>query len=86
MTELHAQDSNRFQQQLEEEAAKGNIRKTDFGQIELSLMAMVIFPFLSMNLIKMKKNLSTEEFYRLVDERKKAIPEMLLTYLRYKGE
>lgn len=86
MTELHAQDSNRFQQQLEEEAAKGNIRKTDFGHIELSLMAMVIFPFLSMNLIKMKKNLSTEEFYRLVDERKKAIPEMLLTYLRHKGE
>lgn len=85
LTELHAQDSNRFQIQLEEEAARGNIRKTDFNQVELSLMAMVIFPFLSMNMIKMKKNLSTGEFYQLMDERKKAIPEMILSYLRHTG-
>ena len=85
LTELHAEEQNQFQQQLEEEAAKGNIRKTDFNQVEASLMAMVIFPFLSMNMIKMKKNLSTEEFYRFVDDRKKAIPEMILTYLRDRG-
>jgi len=85
LTELHADEQNRFQQQLEEEAAKGNIRKTDFNQVEASLMAMVIFPFISMNMIKMKKNMTTEEFYRFVDERKKAIPEMVLGYLRDRG-
>jgi len=84
MTALHQQEANRFQQQLEEEAAKGNIRKTDFSQVEISLMSMVIFPFISMNMLKMKKNLTTEEFYQLMDERKKAIPEMILTYLRHK--
>jgi hypothetical protein len=84
MTALHQQEANRFQQQLEEEAAKGNIRKTDFSQVEISLMSMVIFPFISMNMLKMKKNLTTEEFYQLMDDRKKAIPEMILTYLRHK--
>ncbi len=85
LTELHPHDSNQFQLQLEQEAAKGNIRKTDFAQVEVSLMSMVIFPFLSMNMLKIKKNMSTEEFYQFIDERKKAIPEMILTYLRNWG-
>lgn len=85
VTEMHQQEVSNFQKQLEEEAAKGNIRKTDFDQVEISLMSMVIFPFLSMNMLKMKKNLTTAEFYRLVDDRKKAIPEMILTYLRHQG-
>jgi AcrR family transcriptional regulator len=85
MTEMHAREANRFQQQLEEEAAKGNIRQTNFEQVELSLMSMVIFPFLGMNMIKMKKGLSSAEFYQMVDDRKKAIPEMILTYLRSRG-
>lgn len=84
MAEMHATEVNRFQQQLEEEAAKGHIRKTDFTQVEISLMSMVIFPFISMNMLKMKKNLSTEAFYHLMDERKKSIPEMILIYLRHK--
>lgn len=85
LIEMHAHDpgnSNVFQRQLEEEAAKGNIRKTNFDQVEISLMALVIFPFLNMNMMKLKKNMSTEDFYRFVDERKKCIPEMILTYLR----
>lgn len=79
---LNTDKSARFQEQLEEEAAKGNIRKTDFQQVEVSLMSMVLFPFLGMNMLKAKKNMSTEEFYRFVDERKKNIPEMILAYLR----
>lgn len=78
----HHQEVESFQVQLEEEAAKGNIRKTDFKQIELSLMAMVIFPFISMNMIKMKKNMCNADFFKIMDDRKKAIPEMILTYLR----
>lgn len=85
ITELHAEESNKFQQQLEEEAAKGNIRKADFAQVEVSLMSMVIFPFVSMNMLKMKKGMSNEDFNRFVDDRKKAIPEMILTYLRHRG-
>lgn len=81
---LHEEHGDKFQQQLHFEAAKGNIRKTDFHQIELSLMAMVIFPFLSMNMIKMKKNMGTEDFYTFMDERKKSIPEMVLCFLRHK--
>lgn len=82
---LHQDDPNNFQAQLEAEAAKGNIRQTDFTQVEMSLMSMVIFPFLSMNMIRMKKNLTTTEFHQLMDDRKTAIPEMILTYLRHPG-
>lgn len=84
LTEMHAVEPNRFIEQLEAEAAKGNIRKVDFAQVEVSLMSMVIFPFVSMNMLKMKKNLTTEQFYQMMDERKKAIPEMILTYLRHR--
>lgn len=80
---MHNQHGDIFQQQLQEEAAKGNIRKTDFDQIELSLMSMVVFPFISMNMIKMKKSLSTEAFYALMDERKKSVSEMVLSFLRH---
>lgn len=81
--ELHQQEGNAFVQQLEAEAAKGNIRKMDFDQIELNIMSMIIFPFLSMNMIKLKKNLTTEEFYKLMEDRKKHIPEIILSYLRH---
>ena len=83
VTTVHQHENEAFKLQLEAEAAKGNIRKTDFDQIELSLMSMVIFPFISMNMIKMKKNLSTEAFFQMMDERKKTIPAMILTYLRH---
>lgn len=86
MAELHEVSSNRFKIQLEEEAAKGNIRSIDFDQVEVSLMSMVIFPFISMNMLKIKKNMTTEQFYSFVDERKKTIPEMILTYLRHPGK
>lgn len=71
-----------FQKQLEEEAAKGNIRPTDARQVEANLMALVLFPFLSMNILKMKHQLTDEDFFRFVDERKKVIPETILAYLR----
>ncbi|MCB0542529.1 MAG: TetR/AcrR family transcriptional regulator [Saprospiraceae bacterium] len=77
---------NKFLQQLEREAEKGNIRRVDFDQVEVSLMSMVVFPFISMNVLKLKKQMSTEEFYRFVEERKKAIPEMILSYLRCREE
>jgi hypothetical protein len=82
LTEMHAQEPNKFKLQLEEEAAKGNIRKVDFDQIEVSLMSMVIFPFISMNMLMLKKNMTKEAFYAFVEERKKAVPEMILGYLR----
>lgn len=82
---IHQQEANAFHTQLTEEAAKGNIRNTDFRQIEMSLMSMVVFPFIGMNMIKMKESMSTDDFYKLMEDRKKAIPEMILTYLRHKG-
>lgn len=77
-----AMESNGFQRQLETEAAKGHIRQADAFQVETSLMSMVLFPFVSMEILKMKRQMDDEAFMRFVDARKKIIPEMILCYLR----
>ncbi|MBK6931837.1 MAG: TetR/AcrR family transcriptional regulator [Saprospirales bacterium] len=82
MLESGALESNSFQEQLNREAAKGAIRAADALQVETSLMSMVLFPFLSMNILKMKHQMDDEAFTRFVDSRKKIIPEMTLAYLR----
>ncbi|MBK9335865.1 MAG: TetR/AcrR family transcriptional regulator [Lewinellaceae bacterium] len=74
-----------FQRQLDEEAAKGNIRAVDARQVETNLMAMVLFPFLGMSILKIKHQLDDEAFIQFVDERKKIVPETILTYLRNKA-
>jgi len=71
-----------FQRQLDEEAAKGTIRPVDARQVETNLMALVLFPFLSMNILKMKHQMDDEAFAKFVDERKKVVPETILAYLR----
>ncbi|MEQ1745594.1 MAG: TetR family transcriptional regulator [Saprospiraceae bacterium] len=71
-----------FQKQLDEEAAKGNIRPVDARQVEANLMALVLFPFLSTNILKMKHNMDEIAFDRFVEDRKKIVPETILAYLR----
>ena len=82
MIASNALEMNGFQSQLDAEAAKGKIRKIDELQVETSLMAMVLFPFISMNILRMKHQMDEAAFFRFVDERKKIVPEMILAYLR----
>ncbi|MFN0016101.1 MAG: TetR/AcrR family transcriptional regulator [Saprospiraceae bacterium] len=71
-----------FQEQLENEAAKGNIRQVDARQVEANLMALVLFPFLGTNILKMKHDMDEAAFDRFVEDRKKIVPETILAYLR----
>jgi len=82
MIASNALEMNGFQSQLDAEAANGKIRKVDELQVETSLMAMVLFPFISMNILRMKHQMDEAAFFRFVDERKKIVPEMILAYLR----
>ena len=82
MLDSGALDSNGFQEQLDREAEKGTIRKADALQVETSLMSMVLFPFLSMNILKMKHQMDDKAFNEFVDARKKIVPEIILSYLR----
>ncbi len=79
--EADTDKTNRFQEQLDREAAKGNIQKVDALQVETSLMSMVLFPFLSMTILKMKHQMDDAAFNQFVDARKKIIPEIILSYL-----
>ena len=82
MLKSDALDSNGFQLQLDREASAEKIRQVDALQVETSLMAMVLFPFLSMNILKMKHQMDDAAFNEFVDARKKVIPEIILSYLR----
>ena len=81
MLKSDALDSNGFQLQLDREASAEKIRQVDALQVETSLMAMVLFPFLSMNILKMKHQMDDAAFNEFVDARKKVIPEIILSYL-----
>ncbi len=84
MLESGALESNGFQEQLDAEAAKGNIRAVNSLQVETNLMSMVLFPFISMHIMKLKHGMDDAAFNRFVDDRKKIIPETVLAYLRMK--
>ena len=68
--------------QLEEEAAKGNIRRIDPLQFHFLVSSNLVAPFLSYSLVKMLceiENISLDEF---LDKRKEVIVEMIMAYLR----
>lgn len=82
MLDTGVKASTAFQKQLDDEAARGHIRPVDALQVETSLMSMVLFPFLSMNILKIKHQMDDEAFNRFVDARKKVVPETILRYLK----
>ncbi len=82
MLESGAMQASGFHEQLEREAAQGHIRAVDPLQVETSLMSMVLFPFLSMPILKMKHHLDDAAFDQFIEARKKIVPELILSYLR----
>lgn len=82
MLESGAFNSSNFQTHLEQEAQSGKIRPVDALQVETSLMSMVLFPFLSMHILKMKHQMDDAGFEKFVEDRKKIIPEIILSYLK----
>lgn len=71
--------------QLIDEAEKGNIRKISHPQFMSTLSGMTIFPFLSKPMIMHAGKFNEEDFNNFLDERKTIIPEMIISYLKNKG-
>lgn len=60
----------------------GEYRKIDPVQLFSSLISMTVFPFLAKPIIQGAFNYSDEKFKIFLDERKKLIPEIIISYLK----
>ncbi|MCB0521178.1 MAG: TetR/AcrR family transcriptional regulator [Lewinellaceae bacterium] len=71
-----------FEKQLEDEAAKGNIRPITRMHLEIVLVGLLSFPFMSRPVLAVNGIAGKEAFEKFVREHQKIVPEMVMTYLR----
>jgi AcrR family transcriptional regulator len=68
--------------QLASEVAKGAIREIDVLQFEMTILGMVLFPFMGRPLMGLRGIDTDLAFKEFILERKKIIPEMMMAYLK----
>ena len=71
---------SKLKKQLEELAEKGMMRPVHPAHFFMNLISLTAFPFIGKPLMIRKVNLSSEEYDRLLEERKEMIPEMMISY------
>ncbi len=69
--------------QLEELTAAKLIRPIGIHNFIVNLIGMVIFPFLSKSLIKLKTGLNEATYLEMLEERKTLIPEIIISHLYF---
>lgn len=72
-----------LESQLKELIAKKLIRPISIHNFMVNLMGMVIFPFLSKPLIKLKTGLDENTYLEMLEERKTLIPEIIISHLYF---
>ena len=78
----HLYSTERFSQQIHDEARKGNIRETDPSHFFVDMLSLIAFPFAIKMLIMDKNHLDEPGFRVYVQERKQKVPDMLIDSLR----
>lgn len=68
--------------QINEEVARGNIKRIKPMQLTMNMVSMCIFPFMGRPMVKMIWNLSEEEFMGLMEERKKHVVQFIIDSIR----
>lgn len=69
--------------QLEELTAAKLIRPISIHNFIVNLVGMVIFPFLSKSIIKLKTGLDEGTYLDMLEERKTLVPEILINHLYF---
>lgn len=72
-----------LKRQLEELIAAKLIRPISIHNFIVNLVGMVIFPFLSKSLLKLKIGMEEATYIEMLEERKTLIPEMIIGYLYF---
>ncbi len=75
-----------LKQQLESEAAAGNIRPMNHHQFELCIASMVSFPFIAKPITMAIGEMNELDFDRFIEDRKTIIADMMWAYLTCKNQ
>lgn len=73
-----------FMKQFMDEIKKGKIKKTDPNHLIVNILGLTIFPFAARPMMKKIRNITDEEFFELMLERKKLVPEWIKLMLEAK--
>jgi AcrR family transcriptional regulator len=71
-----------FFRQVEEAAAKGEIRPIDPRHLVANIISMCVFPFIGKPMMRLIMGMSGEEMNRFLDERKQVIKEFVFNAIR----
>ncbi|MDW3647311.1 MAG: TetR/AcrR family transcriptional regulator [Bacteroidia bacterium] len=71
-----------LQKNIDQEVAAGNIRPVNFMNLEISMMSMMTFPFLTRKMITRIEGFSEEAFRAFVLNWKEHIKTMIFTFLK----
>ncbi len=69
---------DKFKKQVEEEIAKGTIKKISTEQLFINIISLNAFPFIGAPLIKAITNLDKESYKELIEERKVHVSEFII--------
>ena len=75
-----------LQKLLNAEMRKGVIKKVEAHHFIITLFSLCIFPSISGPLLKLIFELSDDEFNNILNERKKIVPQIMLSWLKYKDD
>ncbi len=71
----------RLQQQIDQLVVEGVIRPISMEHFFSNLIGLVVFPFISKPLMKIKTGIDEAGYQRMLEERKTIVPEMIIHYL-----
>lgn len=71
-----------FQQQIDDEVAKGAIRPIKAEHLIVNILSMVIFPFAGKAIIQFIMGKTDEEFAQFIEERKTLVVDFILNAIR----
>jgi len=72
-----------LQSQLNRLAAEKIIRPISLANFMANLIGLVVFPFISESVLKLKTGIDDAGFKQMIEERKELVPEMMINYLFY---
>lgn len=73
-----------FMKQFMKEIKKGRIKKMPPGHLVINILGLTIFPFAARPMMQKIRNINDEEFFALMLERKKLVPDWIKAMLEAK--
>ncbi len=75
-------DFSFFRQQLQEAASEGKIKPVAPHQLIMNILGLCIFPVISKPMMQFNMGIDDKEFTALMEERKRLVPELIISSLK----